>query len=180
MIKPILTWPASILKQHSDDVIDGFGEPLQNAVLTDMWDTLKDMGGVGLSAVQIGMLLNVFILDRAAFDQLKIELPEALSLEGDMITFVNPVITEASKEVHETWEGCLSFPEIYLKFDRPKSITVSYKDALGKECSVVATDFLARAICHEIDHLNGVLMTRYVGSLKRQMVEKKLMKRRRL
>ncbi len=118
----------------------------------------------------------MLILDSEAFTKINVSTP----FDGrGRVDFVNPKVLSESKETDETWEGCLSFPDIYLKFERPKVIKLSYQDKNGDPQELEATDFLARAIMHEYDHLNGVLMTKYVGSLKRQMVEKKLLKRRR-
>lgn len=177
MIKKIITWPNKLLSSPSPEVPQGLIKSAElQRILMDMRDTLDQEGGVGLSAVQIGEPHKLFILSRSSLAMVNEELPEWF--DKDTMVFINPQILKISEETKDSWEGCLSFPDIFLKFDRPKLISLTFQDETGKHFEVEAKDFLARAIMHEKDHLDGTVFLKYVGRLKREMVEKKLKKRR--
>lgn len=110
-------------------------------LLDDMADTMREANGVGLAAVQVGVLRRVVIID-----------------VGSGITeFINPVIIESSEEMEETSEGCLSFPGQWGMIARPKSVTVSALDRNGNPFTLTGQGVLARAICHETDHTHGII-----------------------
>ena len=120
-------------------------------LLDDMYDTMRKANGVGLAAPQVGILRRVVVID-----------------VGDgLIELVNPVITYAKGRVRDT-EGCLSFPDQWGYVERPQKVKVTAQNRYGKEIHLEGTDLLARAFCHEIDHLNGVVFT----DLADEMVEK--------
>lgn len=174
MIRDVVSWPDKRLKLKSELV--GI---LDTRLISDMWDTLQSLGGVGLSAIQVGEPRALFILDKSALGQVEAEIPEILqNNESDLLVFINPVIVNRSTTTETSWEGCLSFPEVFLKVERSKDITIKYANQEGREVEVSTSGFLARALLHEMDHLDGVVFTRHVGSLKRSMVEKKLIKRK--
>ena len=109
-------------------------------LLDDMYDTMKDADGVGLAAVQVGILKRCLVIDIG---------------EG-RIELVNPVIT--AKEGEQIGqEGCLSVPDVWGDVKRPKRVEVSAYDRSGKPITQEGEDLLAVALCHEIDHLNGEL-----------------------
>ena len=112
-------------------------------ILNDMDETMHADNGVGLAAVQVGILKRLVVID--------IEYDGSPSLK-----LVNPVIVKAKGE-QEVEEGCLSFPNQFAKVIRPKEVTVKALDENGKTITVKGKDLLAQALCHEIDHLNGVL-----------------------
>ena len=111
-------------------------------LLDDMVETMHKYNGVGLSAVQVGVLKRVVVID--------IE-----DGEGARV-FINPKITSTKGE-HEVEEGCLSFPNEYAKVVRPKELTVEALDREGKKFKLKAKDLLAQAVAHEIDHLDGIV-----------------------
>lgn len=111
-------------------------------LLDDMVETMHKYNGVGLAAVQVGILKRVIVID--------------LYDEKGPIKLVNPVIVKEKGE-QEVEEGCLSFPNKYAKMIRPKEVTVEALDEKGKKIKINAKDLLAQALCHEIDHLNGVV-----------------------
>ena len=111
-------------------------------LLDDMRDTLHKENGCGLAAVQVGVLRRVVLVE--------VE-------EGKLYEMINPVITERSEETQEEVEGCLSLPGKWGLTKRPKTVTVEATDREGKRYSVTGSDLLARAICHECDHLDGIL-----------------------
>ena len=112
-------------------------------LLDDMKDTMRDAGGCGLAAVQVGVLRRVVVIE--------VE-------DGKIYELINPKIISYAGEQQET-EGCLSNPGEYGITKRPKYVTVRALDRNGKEFELNGTDLLARAICHECDHLDGKLYT---------------------
>lgn len=131
-----------ILKKKSKEVevIDDKTREL----IKDMIDTMHEFDGVGLAAVQVGLLKRIVVID--------------LYDEKPILKLINPVITK-TKGTQEVEEGCLSFPNKYVKVIRPEEVTVEALDENGKEIKVTGTGLLAQAISHEVDHLNGVVLT---------------------
>ena len=110
----------------------------------DMIETMHKWDGVGLAAPQVGVLKRLIVID--------------LYEEGTQYTLINPVILKTKGE-QEVEEGCLSFPNKYGKVIRPKEVEVEAVDLNGKKVKIKAKDLLAQALCHEIDHLNGIVFT---------------------
>lgn len=110
-------------------------------LLDDMAETMAEVNGVGLAAVQVGVLRRVFIADVG---------------EG-VIEFINPKIIERSTEMLNESEGCLSFPGQYGMVERPRSVTVEAQNRNGDFFKMSGEGLLARAMCHETDHLDGIL-----------------------
>ncbi len=115
--------------------------PRIHTLLDDMVETMREAGGCGLAAVQVGVLRRVVVIE--------VE-------EGKVIEMINPKIVAFAGEQNEQ-EGCLSNPGEYGITKRPKAVTVRATDRHGKEFELNGTDLLARAICHECDHLDGKL-----------------------
>ena len=109
-------------------------------ILDDMAETLYDSGGVGLAAPQVGILRRIVVIDIG---------------EG-LIELINPEITETEGEISDS-EGCLSIPGKYGEVVRPARVKVKALDRRGEEVTYEGTELLARAFCHEIDHLDGIL-----------------------
>lgn len=124
-------------------------------ILDDMKDTLVQSNGVGLAAPQVGILRRIVVVD-----------------VGDgIIELVNPVISEKSG-VQETVEGCLSCPEQWGITKRPQKVTVKAYDRNGKPFTIKGEDLLAKAFCHELDHLDGILFKeRVIRMLKPEELE---------
>ena len=123
-------------KSREIEVID---DKLQE-LIDDMIDTMHKYNGVGLAAVQVGILKRVVVID--LYDD-----------KGPLV-LINPVILKTKGE-REVDEGCLSFPNQFAKVMRPEEVTAEYTDRTGKRVKVKAKDLLAQAICHELDHLDG-------------------------
>lgn len=113
-------------------------------LIEDMFDTMYDANGVGLAGPQVGVRRQVAVVDTGE--------------EGERVVLVNPVITEAEGEQVGP-EGCLSIPNRSGLVARPETVTVHAFDEKGEEYTLTASGFFARALCHEIDHLSGVLYT---------------------
>ena len=111
-------------------------------LIDDMIETMRKYNGVGLSAVQIGVLKRIVVIDIDDGTGVKV--------------LINPKITK-SKGEHEVEEGCLSFPNQYAKLIRPKEVTAEALDRDGKKITIKAKDLLAQAIAHELDHLDGIV-----------------------
>ena len=111
-------------------------------LLDDMVETMHKANGVGLSAVQVGILKRIVVID--------------LYDERGPIKLINPVITK-SKGEQEVEEGCLSFPNQYGKIIRPAEVTMEALDENGEKIKIKAKGLLAQAICHELDHLEGIV-----------------------
>lgn len=110
----------------------------------DMMETMHKWDGLGLAGPQVGVLKRIIVIDL---------------YEDDMqFTLINPVIVK-EKGVQDVEEGCLSFPNKFGKVERPKEVVVEALDLEGKKVKLKAKDLLAQALCHEIDHLNGILFT---------------------
>ena len=117
--------------------------PRLGVLLDDMKETMLESNGVGLAAPQVGVLRRAIVVFRG---------------EDDIIEMINPMIT--MREGEQTgMEGCLSVPGKYGIVTRPMKIRARYQDRKGNFCEVEAEEFLARIICHETDHLNGILYT---------------------
>ena len=129
-----------ILKKKSREV-ENIDEKIQ-ILIDDMLETMYKFNGVGLSAVQVGILKRVVVIDIEDGTGPKI--------------LINPKIVKTKGE-HEVEEGCLSFPNQYAKLIRPKEVTVEALDRNGKKITIKAKELLAQALCHEIDHLDGIV-----------------------
>ena len=139
-IKDIVEHPSPILKEKCKEVIK-FDRKLVE-LLDDMYETMVESDGVGLAAPQIGVALQVAI----------VEVDEEL----DVIEMINPVVTAIGGAEVEI-EGCLSFPGLYGEVERPFYVKVEAQERDGSLYELEAEGYEARAILHEIDHLNGVL-----------------------
>lgn len=163
--------PDPRLKKNCDAVTDINNDMRQLA--DDMLETMYEKEGVGLAAPQIGETIRLFVMD---CEQIAAEEEDGKSTPGKPYKLFNPVILEASEETNEREEGCLSLPGVLQPVTRPKKVTVEYFDENGNKQTLKADDLTATCIQHELDHLNGTLLTDYMGPVKRQMTLKKLRK----
>lgn len=128
-----------ILRKKSRDVT--VFDARLHQLLDDMLETMREANGAGLAAVQVGVLRRAVIVDVG---------------EGP-IELVNPVITQRSDETVSISEGCLSFPGQWGLVERPLQVTVEAQDRNGDPITITGEEMLARAICHETDHTNGIV-----------------------
>jgi peptide deformylase len=145
-IRRILTAEEPILRERTKKV-SSFDRSLHR-LLDDMLVTMRDAPGVGLAANQIGVPLQVAIIE----------------IEDRITELVNPQIVKSSGEQLD-WEGCLSIPGYVAEVQRAAKVTVKARDRHGKEFRVKGEELMARALQHEIDHLNGLLYVDYLESL---------------
>ncbi len=149
--------------------VTGINDKIKELV-NDMFETMYNAEGLGLAAVQIGVLKRIFVMD-IQLEDIKGE-PVGYESTGKFC-MINPEITELSDEQVILKEGCLSIPEQSHEIRRPKYLTVKYKDLNNKEQTLKASGWLARCIQHELDHLNGILYIRHLSKLKYDMAMKK-------
>jgi peptide deformylase len=140
MVLPILTYPNPLLKKKAQIIKDTKDPEIRNLVF-DMLETLEKKQGLGLAAPQVGKSLRLCVI----------------KLEGKTYILINPKIKSKSwkKEILE--EGCLSFPGQYMPIKRSKKIKVETQDRKGHKIKIEVEGLLARAMQHEIDHLDGIL-----------------------
>jgi len=166
-IRPILTVPNPILKQVSKPVEKVTDET--RALMDDMLETMYAAPGIGLAAVQIGVPLNVIVMDLAKGEE-----------KPNPQYFVNPEILEDVVELKPYEEGCLSVPDVFDEIDRPERVKLKYLDYNGKEVIEWAEGLYAVCIQHEMDHLKGILFIDYLSRLKRGRAVKKVQKNEKL
>jgi peptide deformylase len=142
----IVKIPSPVLKKKlshisADDIKSGkYGK-----LFEQMHKDMVDNHGVGLAANQVGENLAVFVIDK-----------DLAKNENVPDIYINPEITEYSKDMDSMEEGCLSIPEFYKEVNRPKKIKIKFTDSQGKKQKIKARGFLARVLQHEVDHLNGL------------------------
>jgi peptide deformylase len=162
MIHPIVKYGDPVLETPTKPV-EKFDEELQ-ALVTDMLESMYAAQGVGLAAPQIGIGRRLAVID----------VTNGKNPEGRIIC-ANPEIIHAEGEQREE-EGCLSVPGFRGHVARPQYVTVRAQDASGKEFEMRGEGLLARAFCHEIDHLDGILFIKHLSILKRDMIKRKIRK----
>ncbi len=161
--------PDNILHQKSQEVKTVNKNTQQ--FIDDMLKTMYHNKGVGLAAVQVGVLKKIIVID---MQELKEE-DEEIRPEGFYpLHIINPEITEKSIEKTFAKEGCLSLPEQFIELDRSEKITVKYLDYNGNLQILEADGWLARAIQHEVDHLYGKLIIDHLSIIKKDVVIRKL------
>ncbi|WP_309499672.1 peptide deformylase [Sulfurovum sp.] len=170
MIREIVVYPDKRLKLISEEVVS-FDGALHD-LLDDMYDTMCAYNGVGLAAIQVGVDCRVLIINIP----LEVSEGEHDQPKENTLEMVNPVILEKDGcEIFQ--EGCLSIPGVYEEVERAKHVRVEYFDRAGKKHVVEDEDFLAVAIQHEIDHLDGKVFVEKLSYIKRKKFEKEWKKR---
>ncbi|SFZ97343.1 Peptide deformylase [hydrothermal vent metagenome] len=178
MIKEIVVYPDKRLKLISKDVT-AFDDTL-HTLLDDMYDTMCAKNGVGLAAIQIGVALRVIVinipLDDTRNSDYDSEKENNDQPKENTLEIINPIITHKDG-LEKFQEGCLSIPGIYEEIERAKHVKVEYLDRHGKKQYIDDDDFLAVAIQHEIDHLDGKVFIEKLSYLKRKKFEKEWARR---
>jgi peptide deformylase len=162
MIHPIVKYGDPVLERPTQPV-EKFDEELQTLV-ADMFESMYAANGVGLAAPQIGISKRLTVIDVSIGKN-----PEA------KIVCANPAIIHSEGEQREE-EGCLSLPGFRGHVLRPQFVTVRAKDLSGREFEMRGEGLLARAFCHEIDHLNGTVFIAHLSLLKRDLIKRKIRK----
>ena len=168
MILPIYLYGQPVLRKETEDVTPSSLDDIKQ-FLADMQETLDQAEGCGLAAPQVGKPLSMFIVDGS---QLGEEYPDCVDFKQP---FINPEIIEHSEDTSTYSEGCLSVPGISENVIRPKTIKVRYQDADFQWHEDTYTDFKARIVLHEFDHLEGHVFTDRISPIRKQFVRTKLM-----
>ena len=163
MTHPITKYGQPVLEQHAEPITE-FDTAELHKLVDDMFDSMYAARGVGLAAPQIGVGKRIAVIDLTTGED-----------PAQKIVLINPEIIEREgKQVEE--EGCLSLPEIREKVSRAAKVKVKAQDVTGEWFEVEGEELLARAMQHEIDHLDGVLFIDRLSRLKRDLVIRKIKK----
>ena len=162
-IKDIITVPSETLKKISTPIEKvGVNE---KKLASDLLETMYNSKGIGLAAVQVGILRRIIVIDVSSKEE-----------EKKPMCFINPVIKNLSQETSIYEEGCLSIPDTFIKIERPKICKVEYIDINGKIKNIDCDGLLSTCLQHEINHLDGKLIIDHLSKLKRDMIIKKISK----
>jgi peptide deformylase len=162
-VRPIVLYPDPVLLTPTERV--GKVDKSIEQLVADMIETMHAAPGIGLAANQVGVSKRVCVVDLSVGEK-----------QDELHVFINPRIVESSgSEVAE--EGCLSFPDIHLDIERPFLATVEAEDLEGKTFTISARGLLARAMQHEIEHLEGRVFLQNLSPLKRELLKRQIKKR---
>jgi peptide deformylase len=163
MTHPITLYGEPVLEKPAE-TITNFDTPELQTLVDDMFESMYAAKGVGLAAPQIGISKRIAVVDLSVAED-----------PSQKIVLINPEIIV--KEDFQTGEeGCLSLPGFREQVIRPKKVVVRAQDIKGKSFETTGEELLARAFCHEIDHLNGRLYILHVSALKRDLIRRKVRK----
>ena len=163
--KKILSIPDPLLRKVSERVLKVDTEVKK--LMDDMLETMYAAPGIGLAAVQIGVLKRAIVIDLSKEDG-----------KRNPLFLVNPEITFKSKELTTYEEGCLSIPNQFAEVKRPSECKINFLDYNGNKDELHAQGLLATCIQHEIDHLNGILFIDHLSKLKKDLILKKTKKQK--
>jgi peptide deformylase len=169
MVRDIVIYPDKRLKLISKEVTE-FNHEL-HTLLDDMYDTMLSKKGVGLAAIQIGVEKRVLIINLP-----QEESDDALPIKSETLEIINPFFLKQNGSCKQQ-EGCLSLPGFYEDIERFSHVILEYQDRNGIKKTINNSDFLAIAIQHEIDHLNGKVFIEKLSILKRKKFEKEWKKK---
>ncbi len=162
MLRPIVLLGDEVLEKPAEIVTNITDAEIQ--LVKDMVETMYQAPGVGLAANQVGVSQRILVAD-----------PSAGEKQNQLLTIVNPTIVSAEGEQFED-EGCLSVPGFSATVLRPRTVVLKGVDLNGKDIEIEAKGLLARAFCHEMDHLNGKFFLDHLSFLKRDMIKRKIRK----
>jgi peptide deformylase len=163
MVRKILKYGEPILERAAEPVTE-FDSAELTDLIADMWETMYASKGVGLAAPQIGVAQRISVIDISVGED-----------ESKKVVIINPEIS--SKEGSQTGEeGCLSIPGFREPLTRANKVTVRAQNEKGEAIELEGDELLARALQHEIDHLNGVLFIAHLSALKRDIIRRKIKK----
>ena len=162
-IRNIITVPDEMLKKISEPIEKiGINE---KKLIKDLFETMYNSKGIGLAAVQVGILKRILVIDISTKD-----------VKKEPLSFINPTIKKISDETSSYEEGCLSIPDTFIEIERPKICEVEYIDINGKMKNLKCDGLLSTCLQHEINHLDGKLIIDDLSKLKRDLIIKKISK----
>ena len=160
LVKSPDPWLEKVVKPFDFNTLDA------QTISLDMIQLMAEEGGIGLSANQVGLDAQIFVMK-----------PHLLE-DNKVFTVINPQILQVTSDTDTMPEGCLSHPDLFLTVKRPKGLVAKYLDINAKECTIELYDLDARCFLHEFDHLNGIEFTDRVSKLKLNLAKKKQSKAR--
>jgi peptide deformylase len=173
MILPIVAYGAPVLKKEAVEISNEY--PNLDQLIENMWETMYASNGVGLAAPQIGLSIRLFVIDAAPFSEdEELDEAEVTLLKTFKKAFINPTIIEEDGPIWEFNEGCLSIPDVREDVSRHERIRIHYWDEQFNEQELVLTGLAARVVQHEYDHIEGILFTDHLTSLKRRLLKNRL------
>jgi peptide deformylase len=161
-VRPIVLYPDPVLRRPAI-AVERFDAELEQ-LARDLADTMYAAPGIGLAAPQLGVSLRVAVVDVAA-----------ATPERELHTVVNPRLVE-SEGVERGEEGCLSIPGLADQVARPRRVRIEALDVAGRPIEIAAENLLARAFCHELDHLDGILFFDRLTGLRKELALRRLRK----
>lgn len=173
MIYPIVAYGDPVLKRMADEIDENY-EALDK-LIADMYETMEGAQGVGLAAPQIGISIRLFVVDGTPFaEDEDLEEEEREVLKSFRKVFINPIILEEAGEEWNFEEGCLSIPGIREDVSRKDQLVIEYYDENWELKEETYVGIAARIIQHEYDHVEGVLFTDKLSSLRKRLLKKRL------
>jgi len=169
MVRDIVIYPDKRLKLISQEVKE-FDSEL-HSLLEDMYDTMLSKRGVGLASIQIGVAKRVLIINLPDEND-----DDALPVKSETLEIINPIFIKKEGSCKHQ-EGCLSIPGVYEDIERAEHIVLEYQNRYGERKTIEDNDFLAIAIQHEIDHLDGKVFIEKLSFIKRKKFEKEWKKK---
>ena len=173
MILPIVGYGDPVLRKMGEEITPE--HPNLPEIIANMYETMYNACGVGLAAPQVGLSLRLFVIDTTPFsDDEELPVEEQEQLKGFKRTFINAKMLKEEGEIWSFNEGCLSIPDVREDVYRHEKITIEYCDENFVTKTEVFDGLVARVIQHEYDHIEGILFTDLISSLKKKLIKKKL------
>ena len=173
MILPIVAHGEPVLRKKAKEINNEY--PKLSTLITNMWETMYNAHGVGLAAPQVGLPIRLFLVDTTPFsDDEALSPEEQKALNGFKKVFINAKILQEEGEAWDFNEGCLSIPDVREDVKRKAQITIEYQDENFETYTETYGGLLARVIQHEYDHIEGILFTDKLSSLKKRLLKSRL------
>lgn len=166
MILPIYLYGSPILRKKSVDIDKNY--PNIKELIDNMFETMYKSDGLGLAAPQVGLNINMFIIDAKPLAE---DYPELAEFKR---VFINPEITFNTEETEALEEGCLSIPSIHETVNRPNDLTIKYLNENFEEVTETLKSYPATIIQHEFDHLKGIMFVDKISPLRKRFIKTKL------
>ena len=173
MILPIVSYGSSVLKKTAKEITSDY--PNLSELIANMWETMYAANGVGLAAPQIGLSIRLFVIDASPFaDEENMSVKEIETINTFKKVFINPNIISEQGNLWDFNEGCLSIPDIREDVSRKEEILINFFDENFEPQKLKLNGLAARVVQHEFDHIEGVLFTDHLSSLKKRLIKNKL------
>lgn len=173
MILPIVAYGDPVLRKECEDINADY--PNLKELISNMKETMYNASGVGLAAPQIGKAIRLFLIDASPFaEDEDLSDDDRATLKNFNKVFINAQILEEEGEEWAFNEGCLSIPDVRQDVYRQPKVTIEYQDENFKKHTEVLEGLAARVFQHEYDHIEGILFTDKLSSLKKRLIKKKL------